>query len=183
MACWNPRPVGSEGWWGFASPPTHQKNVHENIVFSLNNFYITLHYLPQVGTHFFTAMSPLWPSLTGKALKLFFSTSPRTLSLRFNLTPVYREAELWASCTPLIAAASFIAEHSLLGQWASIFVAHRLGYAMACCFLVSAPGKETVFSTLAGGFLTTGPPLQNFSFHFVLDSPLFDLEITTFTLG
>ena len=83
-------------------------------------------------------------------------------------------------CT--MAVASFIAEHSLLSQWASTVVAHRLSNAMACGILVSAPGKETVFSTLAGGFLTTGPPLPNILYHFVLYSPLFDLEITVFTL-
>ena len=83
-------------------------------------------------------------------------------------------------CT--MAVASFIAEHSLLGQWASIVVAHRLSYAMACGILVSVPGKETVFSTLADRFLTTGPPLPNILYPFVLYSPLFDLEITIFTL-
>ena len=90
--------------------------------------------------------------------------------------------KLWGSCV-LMAVASYIAEHSFSGQWASTVVAHRLSYAMACGTLVSAPGKETVFSTLAGGFLTTGPPLPNILYHFVLYSPLFNLEITILTLG
>ena len=32
------------------SPPTHQKGVQGLITPSLNNFYKTCHYLPQVGT-------------------------------------------------------------------------------------------------------------------------------------
>ena len=39
-------------------------------------------------------MSPLCPPSPGKAIKLYFSVSPRSLSLRFDCTPVYREAEL-----------------------------------------------------------------------------------------
>ena len=35
-------------------------------------------------------MSPLCPPLPGKAIKLSFSTSPKTLSLRFNSAPVQR---------------------------------------------------------------------------------------------
>ena len=43
-----------EGWWCrllLTSPPTNQKNVHELITPSLNHFYKTPHYPPQVGTH------------------------------------------------------------------------------------------------------------------------------------
>ena len=45
-------------------------------------------YLFQVGTHGFEAISPLWPPLPGKVIKLSFSILPKTLALRFNL--VYR---------------------------------------------------------------------------------------------
>ena len=38
----------------------------------------------------FWGHSPLCPPLPGKAIKLFFSTSPKTLSPKFNLVPVYR---------------------------------------------------------------------------------------------
>ena len=36
-------------------------------------------------THSFESISPLWPPLPDKAIKLLFSTSPKTLSPRFNL--------------------------------------------------------------------------------------------------
>ena len=39
---------------------------------------------PQVGIHSFEGINPLCPPLPGKAIKLFFSTSPKTLSPRFN---------------------------------------------------------------------------------------------------
>ena len=42
------------------------------------------------------ALVPMAP-LPGKAIELSFSTSPKTLSLRFDSAPMYREAELWAS--------------------------------------------------------------------------------------
>ena len=66
------------------SPTTHQKNVHELIMLCLNSYYKNCHCLPQMGTHGFESMSPLWPSLPGKAIKLSFSASPEILSLRFD---------------------------------------------------------------------------------------------------
>ena len=48
----------------------------------------------KLGTHGFERLSLL--SL-GKAIKLPFSTSPVTLSLRFDLAPAYREAKLLVS--------------------------------------------------------------------------------------
>ena len=42
------------------------------------------------GTHSFEGTNPLWPPLPGKAIKLFFSTSPKSLSLRFNSVSGYR---------------------------------------------------------------------------------------------
>ena len=45
----------------------------------------------------FEGISPLCPPLPSRAVKLSFSTSPKTLSLKFVLAPVNREAELLAS--------------------------------------------------------------------------------------
>ena len=81
-----------ECWWGWlptTSPPTNRKKVRKLITPSLNHDYKTSHYPLQVQTHF-EGISPLWSSLPGKARKWFFSTSPRTLSLRFNLVSEYR---------------------------------------------------------------------------------------------
>ena len=57
---------------------------------SLNQDYNTPHYLLQGRTHSSADFNPLWPSLPGKAIKLFFPTSPKTLSLRFNSVSWYR---------------------------------------------------------------------------------------------
>ena len=38
------------------------------------------HYPFQAGTHNLEGISPLWPRLPGKAIKLFLSTSPKTVS-------------------------------------------------------------------------------------------------------
>ena len=43
----------------------------------------TPHYHFQ-GQDSFQGISPLWPPLPGKAIKLFFSTSPQTLAIRVN---------------------------------------------------------------------------------------------------
>ena len=51
-------------------------------MFSLNHCYKT-HYASRLG-HSFEG-SPLWLPLLGKAIKLFFSASPHTQSLRFIL--------------------------------------------------------------------------------------------------
>ena len=58
----------------FKLPPHHQKNIHELITpSSLNHSYKTSHYPFQVLTYSFEDISPLWPSLPSKAIKLFFS--------------------------------------------------------------------------------------------------------------
>ena len=57
---------------------------------SLNHYYKISHYPLQVGTRSFEGISPLWPPWPGKAIKLFFSTSPKILSPRFNLASGYR---------------------------------------------------------------------------------------------
>ena len=88
-----PDRLEGKGWWCWlplTSPPTNQKNVHELTMPSLNHYYKTPHYTLQVGTHSFEGISPLWPPLPGKAIKLFFSTSPKTLSLRNNSVSGYR---------------------------------------------------------------------------------------------
>ena len=50
----------------------------------------TLPYPIQGETHSLEGISLLWPPSPGKAIKLFLSNSPKTLSLRFNWGPVYR---------------------------------------------------------------------------------------------
>ena len=72
------------------SPPTSQKIVHKLIMPSLNHYYKTPHYPLQVETHSFEGISPLWPPLPGRAIKLFFSTSPKTLSPKINSVLGYR---------------------------------------------------------------------------------------------
>ena len=59
--------------------------------------YKTPHRLPLVGTHSSEGISLLWPPLPSKAIKLFFFTSPKTLSLRFNLVSVFR-GWIWLHC-------------------------------------------------------------------------------------
>ena len=53
-------------------------------------------------------MSPLCPPLPGKAIKLSFFISPKTLSPRFDLEPVYREVELSASLLVLLLLLLFM---------------------------------------------------------------------------
>ena len=63
-------------------PPTNQKSVHELITSCLNHYQKTPYCLK--GEHSFEGISLLWPPLPGKAIKLFFSMLPKTLTLRFN---------------------------------------------------------------------------------------------------
>ena len=54
--------------------------------------------LSKLGYIVFRGRSPrVSPPLPGKVIKLSFSTTPRTLSPRFDSAPVYRETELLAS--------------------------------------------------------------------------------------
>ena len=56
----------------------------------LNHCYKTPHQIPLCWDTVLRSTSPLCPPLPGKTIKLFFSTSPRTLSLRFDSAPVHR---------------------------------------------------------------------------------------------
>ena len=88
-----PQALKPEGWWCWfrlTSPPINQKNVHKLIMPCLNHYYESPHHTLQVGTCTFEGISLLWSPLPGRAIKLFFSTSPKTLSLRFNLVLGYR---------------------------------------------------------------------------------------------
>ena len=65
---------------------------------SLNNYYKTSYYLPHVGTQGFEGMTHSTVSpFAWQSNEAILSTSPRTLSLRFDLALVYREAELSTS--------------------------------------------------------------------------------------
>ena len=69
--------------------PVRESNpglLHDRWGPSLNHYYKTSHYPLQGGTHSSEGRSPLGP-LCLAAVKLFFSTSPKTLSLRFNSVP------------------------------------------------------------------------------------------------
>ena len=46
--------------------------------------------MPRIGTHSFKGRNLLCPPLPGKAIKLFVSTSSKTLSLRFDPALVHR---------------------------------------------------------------------------------------------
>ena len=84
-------------WLLLTSPPINQKNAHKLITPFLNhevlwtrNSYRTSHFPLQVGTCSLEDISLLWPPLPGKAIKLFLSTSPQTLSLRYDSVLEYR---------------------------------------------------------------------------------------------
>lgn len=69
-------------------PPTNQKAVHDLITPPLNHY--KPHYPLQVGTHSSGSINLLWSPLPGKAIQLFFLTSPKIQSPRFNLGSGYR---------------------------------------------------------------------------------------------
>ena len=70
--------------------PHHQPIRRTSTSLSHPLYYKTPHCLLQVRTHSFEGINPLWSPLPGKAIKLFFSTSPKTLSLRINSVSGYR---------------------------------------------------------------------------------------------
>ena len=70
-------------WIPMTLPPTNEKNFYELIIpSSLNHYYKTLHYPLQVCFEGITLLRSPFP---GKAMKLFFASSPKNLSLRVNL--------------------------------------------------------------------------------------------------
>ena len=89
------------------------KNAHEPITPFLNNYYGTSIF--QVGTHGFEGISPLWPPLPGKVIKLSFSILPKTLALRFN--SVYREAECSAPEWQFLKQVATLAQPSVASKW------------------------------------------------------------------
>ena len=96
MVCFPQAYRTKTSWLLLSSPPTHQKNVHELTRPSLHNYYKTSYHFPHGNTWFWGH----WFSVACfacKVIKIFFSTSSKTLSLRVNLIPAYREVELSAS--------------------------------------------------------------------------------------
>ena len=92
-----------EGWWCWlpiTSPPTNQKNSHElTTPCSLNTIKTLTTHIAGVGGSGDTvlrALSCCWSPLAGKPIKLFFSTSPKTLSLWFSSVPVCT-GQVWAT--------------------------------------------------------------------------------------
>ena len=74
------------------SPPINQKNVHElKPPCSLNT---VIPYYPRQGAaHSLEGIHLLWPPLSDKAIKLFFSTLLQTLSPSFYSAPVNRDRD------------------------------------------------------------------------------------------
>ena len=62
----------------------------------LNNYYKNSHSLPQIGTHGFEGINPLWPPLPGKVIKILFPIQ-KAYASEIWLAMVYREAKLLAS--------------------------------------------------------------------------------------
>ena len=91
----------------------HQKNAPEPITPFLNNYYRTSIF--QVGIRGFEGISPLWPPLPGKVIKLSFSILPKTLALRFN--SVYREAECSAPEWQFLKRVANLAQPSVASKW------------------------------------------------------------------
>ena len=81
QTCWNQK-VGD----AHSHLPHHQPIRRVSMSWARPLWTITIKLLtnPSRSGHSFEGISPLWPPLPGKALKLFSSTSPKTLSLGFN---------------------------------------------------------------------------------------------------
>ena len=64
------------------------------------------HYTLQGGTHSFEGISLLWPALSSRAIELFFSTSPKTLSSHFYWALVNRGQV--SATKPILFSPSFM---------------------------------------------------------------------------
>ena len=71
---------------------TDEGSAHSNLISNptLEPLLWNSPHPPGLGPTVFEGTSLLCPHLPGKSIKLFFSTSLKTLSLRFKLAPVYR---------------------------------------------------------------------------------------------
>ena len=69
---------------GSSIPGILQAGILEWVTISFSNYYKAPRQIPQVGARHFEDLSPLYLSLPGKAIELFFSTSPKTLSPSFD---------------------------------------------------------------------------------------------------
>ena len=78
-----PEPEVGDADSPLTSRPSNQKSIRELLTPCLNHYQKTPH-CPLKGEHSFEGVILLWPPLSGKAIKLFFSMIPKTLTLRFN---------------------------------------------------------------------------------------------------
>ena len=70
--------------------------------------------VPRQGTHSFRGQKPAVPLSPSKATMLFFSTSPKTLSPRFNPVPVHRG---WFQQSQLTVISDRLTEHIPTLKW------------------------------------------------------------------
>ena len=89
----DPRPVGNKSL-RMVTPDyltTNQSKKCPRADYALLlEHYKTPYYPLRGGTHSSEGNCPLWPPLPGKAIKLLFFISPKTLSLSFYPAPVNR---------------------------------------------------------------------------------------------
>ena len=113
-----------------------------------------------MGTHSFEGISPLWPTppLPGKTIKLFFSISPKTLSLRFNLVS---GAEVGSASEPHAHLLDLQVNFTLFSQESTY--KPRQGWGVQNLSMMSFPGVLTLqpgpFSILVHPSLLKDSPL------------------------
>ena len=74
----------------YLTPP----NIRKMFTSRSHPLYYKISQYVSEGEHGFESISLLYPPLPGKAIKLSFSTSAPSLSLKFDPAPVSREVEL-----------------------------------------------------------------------------------------